>query len=135
MKIKRLINKKKTNIILSADMEDPKKVIKLIEQIGEYILGVKLHIDIFKSEDVMELTKKIKELKKKYKLIIIEDRKYSDIGNIVIKQAKRIEEWADIVTAHGIVGDSMIRALKETKLKVLLIITYTFSHKTFLTHP
>ena len=120
-KINRLIMEKHTNIILSADIDNPEKVIDLIEKTGDYILGVKLHTDIYKSQNISYLTNQIKILKKKYNLIIIEDRKCADIGYIVRKQVSIMSEWADIVTAYGITGSSMIEAINDVDMGVLLI--------------
>ena len=59
--------------------------------------------------------------KNKHDFIIIEDRKLADIGSIAIKQVEHIKKWADIVTAHGIVGESMIAALDQMNIGILPI--------------
>lgn len=122
-KIKTIIKQKKTNIILSIDENDSDKMINLIDKVGKHILGVKVHIDLFYPADRSHLISHIERLKRKHNLIIIEDRKYADIGSIVIKQVNRIKQWADIVTAHCVTGPDMIKALNDTGVGILLIHT------------
>lgn len=118
-KIHDLIIEKNSNIIISPDKPDCQFVLNLVDKIGPYIIGVKLHTDIFDPNDVNYLTTKI--IKEKHNFIIIEDRKFADISSIVIKQVEHIKKWADIVTAHGIVGESMIAALDQMNIGILPI--------------
>lgn len=119
--INKLIQNKKTNLVLAADITNYHKLIELIDKLGPYLLGVKLHIDIFDINIVPELVSNIKLLKAKHNLLIIEDRKFADIGAIVTKQINIIKDWADIVTAHGIVGHEMMKALNDSGIGILPI--------------
>lgn len=119
--IKNLIETKGTNLVLAADITDYRKVITTVDQLGPYLLGVKLHVDIYDIENVPELIHHIKLLKAKHNLLIIEDRKFSDIGAIVSKQVNIIKGWADIVTAHGLVGEEMMKALDDSGIAILPI--------------
>ena len=116
---------KKSNIILACDLEKCDDIIKLINLVGNHILGVKLHINIIK-DFTHHFIKQLKSLKKLYNLIIIEDGKFADIGSIVIKQLDgfyKINEWADFVTAHSITGKGIIESINQEypNLGILLI--------------
>ena len=116
---------KKTNIILACDLEKCDDIIKLINLVGNHILGVKLHINIIK-DFTHHFIEQLKSLKKMYNLIIIEDGKFADIGSIVIKQLDgfyKINEWADFVTAHSITGKGIIESINQEypNLGILLI--------------
>ena len=54
---------------------------------------------------------------KKYNFLIVEDRKFCDIGSTVQAQYKggvyKIVEWVDAVIAHAISGPAIIQALRE----------------------
>ena len=68
----------------------------------------------------------MKNLKKLYNLIIIEDGKFADIGSIVIKQLDgfyKINEWADFITVHSITGKGIIESINQEypNLGILLI--------------
>ena len=119
--IKNIIDTKKTNLVLAADLTDHTKVIDMMDKLGPYLLGVKLHVDIYDPAVVPELVTNVKLLKAKHNLLIIEDRKFADIGSIVTKQINIIKDWADIVTAHGIVGDEMMKALNDANIGILPI--------------
>ena len=116
---------KKSNIILACDLEKCDDIIKLINLVGNHILGVKLHINIIK-DFTHHFIEQLKSLKKMYNLIIIEDGKFADIGSIVIKQLDgfyKINEWADFVTAHSITGKGIIESINQEypNLGILLI--------------
>ena len=136
-KINKLITEKKTNIILSID-NNIHKSLNMIYMIGNDILGIKLHWDIYNLYEYDIIYQEIMKLKQIFKLIIIDDRKLSDIGYIVKKQLKYIKSRADIVTAHGIAGESMISTINDENIGILLIyqlstkdniIDYTYSDK------
>ena len=110
-----IINKKKSNICLAADIENMNELFKIIEDIGEYICILKIHSDII-SDFFTNYTlncKKLNELKNKYNFKIWEDRKLADIGNIMIRQVNKISEWADIVSIHPISGNKSLENIKN----------------------
>lgn len=106
--------KKKTNLIVSADLINAKKILKLVHLIGDKICGLKLHVDIINdfSFSFIKLLKKI-SLKKKF--LLLEDRKLCDIKSTNYLQLHyglyKISSWADIITVHVISGNSGIRDL------------------------
>lgn len=116
---------KKSNIILSCDLDKCDDIIKLINLVGNHILGIKLHINIIQ-DFTHHFIEQLKSLKKIYNLIIIEDGKFADIGSIVIKQLDgfyKINQWADFITAHSITGKGIIESINQEypNLGILLI--------------
>lgn len=107
--------KKQSNIILSCDLDNCVDVLSMINKVGDKIVGVKLHVNIindFNCQFIDELLK----LKEKYEFAIIEDGKFADIGNIVIKQLDsiyKINKWADLITVHSVTGDGIVKSISE----------------------
>lgn len=108
--------KKKSNIIASVDLTKSEEVLNLLNIIGDQISAVKLHIDIIE-DFTWEFIDKLKILSDEKEFMIIEDRKFADIGNTQILQLSkgiyRISEWADFITIHLIGGESSFKAISE----------------------
>ena len=122
---------KKSNIILSCDLDDMDKIFELIEKTHTNIIGIKIHIDLIKNVTDTHL-QKLRNLKEKYQLIIIEDRKVADIGFIVVKQLEgthKIVEWADYITAHPITGYDMFKAINDVYPNLGIIMVSELSTK------
>lgn len=113
--------KKKSNIILAVDLDDADKIINIISKLGEYICAVKIHLDIVKINS--NFIENIKKLKEQHSLVIIEDRKFADIGFISSRQLQLIKEYniVDMVTVHPIVGFDMLAELDKHHIGLLLI--------------
>ena len=113
-------------IIWAADVTSMKELFLQLDVYGSKIGVLKLHIDTFKDFSLDNLLK-LQEYKERYKLLIWEDRKFADIGNIMVKQIKNsiyyYEDWVDIFSIHGITGfDSVNAAIDENlKFKWILI--------------
>lgn len=111
-----LMEKKQSNLALSLDVTNSARFFEILERAGEYIVMLKTHgdcIDDFSDAFISRLL----TLKEKYDFVILEDRKFADIGNTVKLQYERgfcrIIEWADLVTAHIFPGDSLVLALYQ----------------------
>jgi len=109
--IRKNIIQKKSNICVSLDYTTTSKILETIELLKYNIVMVKLHCDIiedFNSQFVDDLVK----LCRTNNILIIEDRKFGDIGNTFKHQFTggiyKIREWADFITFHGIVGEGQI---------------------------
>ncbi|CAB3253734.1 unnamed protein product [Arctia plantaginis] len=105
---------KKTNLCLSVDLTSTTQILDLLEKVGEHICLVKTHADII--EDFSnDFTTRMKQLSNRFNFLILEDRKYADIGHIVslqyLKGVHRISQWADCVTAHSLPGEGILKAL------------------------
>lgn len=111
-----IAHKKQSNIIASIDFTNGNEILNLIEKIGEKICAVKLHIDIvsdFSKEFILNL-KKLCAIKN---VLIIEDRKFADIGNTQLLQLTKgiyeIANWADFVTIHVIAGELSLKVIED----------------------
>ena len=107
-----LQKRKNSSVILSVDLSNKNQILELIDKVGEYIIGIKLHQDIIDGFDD-EFINNIINLKGKHGFIIIEDRKFCDIGSIVEYQLSQIMKYADLVTVHTIAGQSTIDGLRK----------------------
>ena len=111
-----LMEEKKTNLCFSADLIKYDELIKYIKIVGPHICILKLHCDIFNDLTIDKL-KVINKLSIHYKFFIIEDRKFSDIGNTFKNQYQegplKIKDNTDMITAHGIAGEGVVKTFSE----------------------
>lgn len=115
-----LMADKKTNLALSADVTRSEKLLQLVKEIGPEICILKTHIDIL--EDFSPtLIKELVQLAKQNQFLILEDRKFADIGNTVVHQYRdgiyHIADWAELVTVHSLPGYGVIDGLKSVGQK------------------
>ncbi|CRK99704.1 CLUMA_CG013005, isoform A [Clunio marinus] len=115
-KLLKIMDMKKTNLCLAADVTKSETILNLAQAVGPFICILKTHADII--EDFNEnFVKSLQGLATKHNFLIMEDRKFADIGNTVSLQYSkgvfRINEWADLVTAHSLPGDGVVKGLME----------------------
>lgn len=115
-KLLELMESKQTNLCLAADLKKTDAILELADVAGPHIAVLKTHMDII--EDFNEnFVLQLKELAKRHKFLLMEDRKFGDIGNTVSLQYRyglyKIAEWADLITVHPVSGASVIDALKK----------------------
>ncbi|XP_063824785.1 uridine 5'-monophosphate synthase-like [Ostrinia nubilalis] len=105
---------KKTNLCVSVDLTTTTCILDLLEKVGEHVCLVKTHADIIEDFSTDFITR-LKSLAKRFNFLILEDRKYADIGNTVsLQYAKglhKVSEWADCVTAHSLPGEGILKAI------------------------
>ncbi|KAJ8730275.1 hypothetical protein PYW07_017313 [Mythimna separata] len=105
---------KKTNLCLSVDLTSTVKILDLLEKVGEHVCLVKTHADIIEDYS-SDFVTRLKQLADRFNFLILEDRKYADIGNTVslqyLKGLYKVGEWADCVTAHSLPGEGILKAL------------------------
>ncbi|WP_341655872.1 orotidine-5'-phosphate decarboxylase [Blattabacterium cuenoti] len=106
--------KKKTNLIVSADLIDTKQILKLVSLIGDRICGLKLHVDII-NDFSYSFINDLKNISIKKNFLLLEDRKLCDVSPTNCLQLHygihKISSWADIVTAHVLAGSMSIQNL------------------------
>ncbi|KAH8276765.1 hypothetical protein KR026_000475 [Drosophila bipectinata] len=110
-----LIASKQTNLCLAADLTRADEILDIADKCGPYICLLKTHVDIV--EDFSEgFINSLKSLAQKHNFLLMEDRKFADIGNTVSLQygkgIYKISSWADLVTAHTLPGRSILQGLK-----------------------
>lgn len=111
-----IIVSKKTNLCLAADLKKSVDVLNAADAAGPYICILKTHIDII--EDFNDdFIRSLQALAEKHNFLIMEDRKFADIGNTVSLQygsgIYRIADWAHLVTVHSLSGPSILQGLKN----------------------
>jgi orotidine 5'-phosphate decarboxylase subfamily 1 len=114
-----LMETKKTNLSVAADVKTKKELLDLARNLGPYICVLKTHIDIIDDFDA-DLLLQLKALAEEFNFIIFEDRKFADIGATAKAQYEngifKIADWARITNAHTVPGDGIIAGLKEAGL-------------------
>lgn len=104
--------KKKSNLIVSADLITTSELLKLANEVGESIVALKLHTDIIKDFN-FDFVNQLKKIAKDKEFLLLEDRKFADIGNTQELQFKegiyKIASWADMITSHVIAGEESLK--------------------------
>lgn len=111
-----LMETKKTNLAVSADLTTKASLLELAESVGPQICMLKTHADIVADWD--EGTgPALAEIAKRHQFLLFEDRKFADIGNTVQHQVSggvhTISKWAHVVNAHAVPGPGIISGLKR----------------------
>ena len=130
-KIFELMQTKSTTICLAADFTKSQDILELADLAGPHIAILKTHVDIIEDFD-QSFIERLKQLAKKHNFLIMEDRKFADIGNTVKLQYSKgiyhICDWADLVTVHTTAGPGIISAIEEalkgkSELRGIFLIT------------
>ncbi|KAI0010650.1 Orotidine 5'-phosphate decarboxylase [Xylariaceae sp. FL0662B] len=115
----RLMELKKSNLCLSADVPTARELLALADRIGPSIVILKTHYDLVAGWDYHPQTgtgAKLGALARKHGFLIFEDRKFGDIGHTVQLQytagTARIIDWAHIVNVNMVPGKASVTALE-----------------------
>lgn len=120
---------KKSNLIVSADVTTTAELLKLVELVGPHIVALKTHIDIISDFDSDQTILPLKDLAAKYNFLLMEDRKFADIGNTQELQFSmgvfKISNWADLVTAQAIAGYDSLDCFRNVGVVAILSMSST----------
>ncbi|MDO4224375.1 MAG: orotidine-5'-phosphate decarboxylase [Bergeyella zoohelcum] len=103
---------KKSNLIASADVITTKELLDFAEKVGPNIVALKTHMDIITDFDFDKTILPLRDIAEKHNFLIMEDRKFADIGNTQELQYSygihRISSWADLITSQVIGGEQSL---------------------------
>lgn len=115
---------KKSNLIASADVTTTQELLDLAEKVGPHIIALKTHIDIISDFEYEKTITPLKELALKHQFLLMEDRKFADIGNTQELQFTsgvfKITEWADFVTSQVIGGFESLDCFKNVGVVAII---------------
>jgi uridine monophosphate synthetase len=109
---------KKSNLIASVDLCRCDEVLAFLQETGHALCAAKLHVDMLEDFS-MNFIHSLKKLAAELNFMLIEDRKFADIGNTQLLQLSKgiysISQWADFVTIHLIAGEAALKAIQDWK--------------------
>lgn len=115
---------KRSNLIVSADVTSTQELLALAEKVGPHIVALKTHMDILMDFDPDATILPLKDLATKYNFLLMEDRKFADIGNTQELQFAygiyKISNWADFVTAQVISGYESLDCFRNVGVVAIL---------------
>ncbi|WP_336965432.1 orotidine-5'-phosphate decarboxylase [Chryseobacterium contaminans] len=108
---------KKSNLIASADVTTTQELLSFAEKVGPHIIALKTHIDIISDFEYEKTITPLKEIAARHQFLLMEDRKFADIGNTQELQFTsgvfKITDWADFVTSQVIGGFESLDCFKN----------------------
>lgn len=125
-----LISIKKSNLCVSADVHTSSALLRVAEDVGDFICILKTHADII--DDFSEHTiKRLNEVSRRKNFLLFEDRKFGDIGSTVQAQYTRgplaIAAWAHLTNAHIFPGPAIITSLHSAANETLFSLNQSVS--------
>lgn len=115
---------KESNLIASADVTTTQQLLELADKVGPHIIALKTHIDIISDFDYQNTIIPLKEIASRHKFLLMEDRKFADIGNTQELQFTsgvfRITDWADFVTSQVIGGFESLDCFKNVGVVAII---------------
>ncbi|KAL8827094.1 MAG: hypothetical protein Q9191_003393 [Dirinaria sp. TL-2023a] len=144
-----LISIKKSNLCVSADVHTSSALLRVAEDVGDYICVLKTHADII--DDFSDQTiKRLKEVSRRKNFLLFEDRKLGDIGSALYSIRGRgaarltglnpgtvqaqytrgplaIAKWAHITNAHIFPGPAIITSLQSAANETLFSLNQSVS--------
>lgn len=111
-----LMEAKRSNLCLAADLTKATDILNLAAEVGPYICLLKLHADII-SDFSKDFISSLQQLAEKHRFLLFEDRKFADIGSVVVSQYRdgiyEVSSWADLVTAHVLPGRGILQGIRK----------------------
>lgn len=118
------VTKKSSNLIFSADQTTTTQLLLTLQQVAPYIVAVKLHTDTLKDPVTPSFISSLQKIATKHNLLIIEDRKFTDIGSTLKNQltsSLNIAKWADAVTVFPCVTKTGLNIINNLNLSPIII--------------
>lgn len=120
----KLMDEKKTCLAVAVDVENCNKFFKIVNFVKDDTAIIKTHVDILSGYDD-SFPGQLKDLAYDHSFLILEDRKFADIGNTAKLQYSggiyKICDWAHLVTVHSNPGPGVVEGLaavvEEKKIK------------------
>ncbi|XP_073997015.1 rudimentary-like [Rhodnius prolixus] len=137
-KLLSLIEKKQTNLCVAVDVTSSSEVLKIVELVGPYVCMIKTHYDAV-TDWSEEVESSLKDAAVKHKFLIMEDRKFGDIGNTVKLQTKKVFSWASFITMHSVAGPSALLGAQEALKNLasecgIVLVSQLSSKNNLITH-
>lgn len=115
---------KESNLIASADVTTTQELLDLAEKVGPHVIALKTHIDIISDFEYEKTITPLKALAAKHNFLLMEDRKFTDIGNTQELQFTsgvfKITDWADFVTSQVIGGFESLDCFKNVGVVAII---------------
>lgn len=117
-RLKNISIQKNSKLCFSADIDNPTKLLNILDIIGNFIVVCKIHFDIidFSSYNRNTFKENLIKASIKYNFLLMEDRKFIDISHIVLKQYSQFCNWIDLVTVHSSVPNKVVQKLSGVLL-------------------
>ncbi len=109
-------------VCISLDLECIKDIIDWIDRYGEMVCAVKIHSDMLSKQISKSQISRLERVLHDKDLLLIEDRKFGDIGHITQYQYTCLPIKPDIVTVHAVAGESTIQGLIEADMYVSILL-------------
>lgn len=111
-----------SSLIAAIDVAEVEAALEAIRSVAPYVCALKLHLDIFSAKDQTRIHQWIKLWKDVYGFLVIEDRKFADIGHIMALQTQHLPSYIDMITCHGITGAESMQALDKLGIGLLPVV-------------
>jgi len=133
-KIFAIMEQKKTNLALAADVTTTQELLSLAELLGPHICVLKIHVDIL-TDFTPLFIEQLKTIAQQHTFLLMADRKFSDIGNTTQLQYTQgiyhIADWADLVTVQALPGAGILASMQQATQcadRAVVLITQMSSH-------
>lgn len=123
IRLQHIMKTKNTRLILSCDVTTMDKLAYFANLCGPYICILKVHTDIITDFNV-GIMLYIRKLAETHNFLIMEDRKFGDIGYTLNKQLTgffKYTEWCELVTAYPYIGQTGLDVFAKFNIGVFLL--------------
>uniref|UniRef100_A0A1B6KY40 Uridine 5'-monophosphate synthase n=1 Tax=Graphocephala atropunctata TaxID=36148 RepID=A0A1B6KY40_9HEMI len=107
----RLMHTKQSLLCVAADVTASQQLLTLAAAVGPHIALLKTHADIV-TDWSSDVASQLASLARQHEFLIMEDRKFADIGHTAGLQYSLVRPWADLVTVHGLPGDGLLQGIQ-----------------------